>query len=100
MFTHAVLFEIDPSQVENYKRDCKIWARYAKKAAGFISYYTVKRIGYENQFASIYNWKEKKFHTAFMNKLHDWLVTKSKAKVKVLGYYNLSSIQETSVKTR
>ncbi len=94
MFIHAVLFEIRPKEVKIYRRDCKMWARYAKRALGFLAYFTMKRAGYKNQYASIYKWKTKDHHERFMQKLHDWLVTKSKAKVKVLGYYNLASIDQ------
>jgi len=92
MFTHAVLFEIKPSQVALYRKDCRMWAAYAKKAKGFISYFTVRRKGYKNQYASVYVWQTQKDHDRFMGKLHDWLVSKSHAKVGVLGYYNLQVI--------
>ena len=36
-----------------------------------------------------------KFHDAFMKKYHDWLVSKSKAKVKVLGYYTPNKVPST-----
>ena len=91
MFIHAVLFEINPGQQRLYRKDCRMWAAYARKAKGFIFYYTVKRTDYKNQFASIYKWKTQQAHERFMKKLHDWLVSKSKAKVKVLGYYNLAT---------
>jgi len=52
MFIHAVLFEIKANQVALYRKDCRMWAAYAKKAKGFISYFTVKRKGYKNQYAS------------------------------------------------
>ena len=79
-----------------------------QKAKGFIRYLTVKRLGLleaqprpsgqrvdcKNQFASVYEWKAKAYHERFMKKYHDWLVGKSKAKVKVLGYYNLKTAQE------
>jgi hypothetical protein len=94
MFIHAVLFEIKPDQVRDYRRDSKMWARYAKKAKGFIAYFTLRRDGYKNQYASIYEWKTQKSHERFMSKFHDWLVTKSKAKVKVLGYYNLNEVDK------
>lgn len=94
MFIHSALFEIAPKELAKYRKDCKMWAGYAQKAKGFIRYFTVKRMGYKNQYASVYEWQEKKEHDRFMRTLHDWLVSKSKAKVKVLGYYNLKSIQE------
>ena len=94
MFIHAVLFEIKPRQQHLYRKDCRMWAVYARKAKGFIGYYTVKRINAHGQYASVYKWKTKADHERFMNKFHDWLVGKSKAKVKVLGYYNLKLIDE------
>lgn len=91
MFTHAVLFRIDKSQLKKYYRDCRMWARYAAKTEGFISYSTMKRVDFKGQYASVYSWKAKKYHDRFMEKFHDWLVSKSYAKVKVLGCYNLKS---------
>jgi len=92
MFIHAVLFEIKPSQVSAYRKDSKMWAAYAKKDKEFIAYFTMERIGFKNQYISVYEWKIKQGHDRFMKKLHDWLVAKSKAKVKVLGYYNLKAV--------
>ena len=92
MFIHTVLFEVNPKQVLSYRKDSKMWARYAKKAKGFKYYNTMKRLGYKNQYASVYEWKSKQDHDRFMKKFHDWLVSKSKAKVCVLGYYNLTSL--------
>lgn len=92
MFIHAVLFEIKPKEVVKYRKDSLMWARYAKKAEGFIDYSTVRRVGYKNQYASVYCWRAKLNHDCFMKKFHDWLVKKSLAKVKVLGYYNLKSL--------
>jgi heme-degrading monooxygenase HmoA len=92
MFIHSALFEIDPKEVMQYRRDSIMWASYAKKAKGFISYYTMRRVDFKNQYASVYEWKTKQDHGRFMNKYHDWLVGKSKAKVKALGYYNLKAI--------
>ena len=94
MFTHAVLFEIAPKEVKDYRKDSLMWAGYARKAKGFISYRTVKRVGYPHQYASVYTWKTKTDHDRFMKKFHDWLVGKSKAIVKVLGYYNLAAIDQ------
>lgn len=94
MFIHAVLFEIEPREVPDYRRDSKMWARYARKAGGFVSYHTMERLGGENQYVSVYAWRTKQGHDRFMKKFHDWLVTKSKAKVKVLGYYNLKAIDK------
>ncbi len=94
MFVHAVLFEIAPKEVADYRKDSKMWARYAKKYKGFLSYHTMPRLGAKNQYASVYAWKNKKGHDKFMGELHDWLVSESKARVKVLGYYNLQGIDE------
>jgi hypothetical protein len=52
----------------------------------------MKRIDHKNQYASVYEWKSKADHERFMRKFHDWLESKSQAKVKVLGYYNLKEI--------
>lgn len=92
MFIHTVLFEIQPKEVAKYRKDSKMWAGFAKKAKGYIAYFTMKRYGYKNQYTSVYEWKAKKYHDAFMKEFHDWLVSKSSAKVKVLGYYNLKEI--------
>ncbi len=92
MFIHAVLFEIKPSQVSAYRKDSKMWAAYAKKDKEFIAYFTMERIGFRNQYLSVYEWRIKQGHDRFIKKLHDWLVAKSKAKVKVLGYYNLKAV--------
>ncbi|MFH0826565.1 MAG: hypothetical protein V1923_01555 [Candidatus Omnitrophota bacterium] len=72
--------------------DSKVWAGYAKKAAGFVAYFTMKRQGFQHQYASVYEWKTKARHERFMKKYHDWLESQSKARVKVLGYYNLKEI--------
>ena len=92
MFIHAVLFEISLREAAAYRKDCKMWARYAKKAKGFMGYFTMKRQDSKNQYASVYEWKTEAGHKRFMKKYHDWLVGKSKARVKVLGYYNLKAI--------
>mgnify|MGYP001586760973 CR=1 FL=1 len=92
MFIHTVLFEIRPREVLVYRKDSKMWARFARKTKGFIGYCTVKRVNAKNQYASVYKWKAKSDHDRFMAKMHDWLVSKSQAKVKVLGYYNLKAI--------
>lgn len=94
MFIHTVLFEIDKSQVRDYRKDSKMWARYAKKAKGFVAYFTMQRFGYKNQYASVYEWQSKADHDRFMKKFHDWLVSRSKARVTVLGYYNLKTIDK------
>jgi len=41
MFIHAVLFEIKPKEVKDYRKDSIMWARYAKKTLG---YYNLKAI--------------------------------------------------------
>ncbi|HDZ77219.1 MAG TPA: hypothetical protein ENH41_03955 [Candidatus Omnitrophica bacterium] len=100
MFIHAILFKINPKEVLIYRKDSKMWARYAKKVKGFIAYFTMQRLGFKNQYVSIYQWKNKASCERFMNKLHDWLVAKSKAKVGVLGYYNLKSLDAIKIKTK
>lgn len=95
MFIHAVLFEIEPKEMAKYRRDSLMWARYARKAKGFVAYRTMKRLDDKNQYASVYEWKSRSDHTRFMKKFHDWLVTKSSARVKVLGYYNLKAIDQS-----
>lgn len=92
MFIHSVLFEIEPEEIAKYRKDSKIWAGHAKKAKGFVAYYTMQCLDFKNQYASVYEWDTKADHDRFMNKCHDWLVAKSKAKVKVLGYFNLKAI--------
>ncbi len=94
MFIHSVLFEIRPKEVAKYRKDSLMWARYTKKAVGFVAYHTMKRFGFKNQYASVYQWDKKANHDRFMRKYHDWLVGKSTAKVKVLGYYNLKAIDK------
>jgi hypothetical protein len=94
MFIHAVLFEVKPKEVLTYRKDCKMWAQYAKQAKGFIAYFTMGRLMFKNQYISVYEWKTKRHHDCFMNKFHDELVNKSKARVKVLGYYNLKAIDK------
>ncbi len=91
MFVHLVLFEIQLKEVAKYHTDNKIWVSYARKARGFLAYRTMKRSGHKNQYVSVYEWQAKVYHDRFMKKYHDWLVEKSCAKVKVLGYYNLTS---------
>ena len=94
MFIHSVLFEIKPREAAKYRKDSLIWARHAKKAVGFVAYHTMKRYGFKTQYASVYQWDKKVHHDRFMRKYHDWLVSKSSAKVKVLGYYNLKAIDK------
>ncbi|MBP7835859.1 MAG: hypothetical protein KA022_00080 [Candidatus Omnitrophica bacterium] len=99
MFIHVALFQIKPKEVAKYRQDSLMWAGFTKKAKGFAAYFTMKRYGYPNQYASVYEWDKKSDHDRFMRKYHDWLVGKSKAKVKVLGYYNLKGIDRISKKT-
>ncbi|OGX31914.1 MAG: hypothetical protein A3D27_02245 [Omnitrophica WOR_2 bacterium RIFCSPHIGHO2_02_FULL_46_37] len=94
MFIHAVLFEISPKEVNVYRKDCRMWAGYAGKAKGFLGYFTMQRADFKNQYFSVYEWETRQGHQRFMKRYHDWLVSKSRAKVKVLGYYNLKSIDE------
>jgi len=92
MFIHVVLFVVKPKEVARYRKDSLMWASYTKKACGFLAYRTLKRYGYKDQYASVYQWVKKTDHDRFMRKYHDWLVGKSKAKVRVLGYYNLKEL--------
>lgn len=92
MFIHTVLFELKPKEIVRYRKDSLIWARQAKKAKGFLAYFTMKRYDFKNQYASVYQWSKKADHDRFMRKYHDWLVGKSSAKVKVVGYYNFKII--------
>ena len=92
MFIHSVLFEIKPEEVVKYRKDSLMWARYAKKAAGFLFYRTLKRYRTKNQYLSVYVWERKVAHDNFMRQYHDWLVGKSRAKVKVLDYFNLKQL--------
>ena len=94
MFIHVVLFIVKPKEVVKYRRDSLMWARHTQKAPGFIAYRTMKRYGFKDQYASVYKWEKKTDHDNFMRKYHDWLVGKSCAKVKVLGYYNLKAIDK------
>jgi len=100
MFIHTVLFEIQPKEVAKYNKDNLLWSSYAKKAKGFLAYFTMRRCDYKNQYASVYKWKRKVDHDRFMKTYHDWLVSKSKAKVKVLGYYNLKLKVQVDKKSR
>jgi len=92
MFIHVVLFVVKPKEVAQYRKDSLTWARHTKKAPGFLSYRTMKRYGFKDQYASVYQWAKKTNHDSFMRKYHDWLVSKSKAKVKVVDYYNLKGL--------
>ena len=92
MFIHAVLFVVKPKEVGKYRRDSLMWARHTKESPGFLAYRTMKRYGAKDQYVSVYQWTKKSNHDCFMRKYHDWLVSKSKAKVKVLDYYNFKEI--------
>ena len=94
MFIHKVLFRIQKKHVPAYVVDCKMWGREAKKHPGFLAYETLIRINEKNQYASLYTWKAEKYHTRFMKKHHDRLVSKSKCPVEVLGYYNFKTLSE------
>ena len=95
MFTHAVLFEIKPKEVRDYRKDSIMWAKHAKKhSKGFVSYHTMERADVKNQYVSIYRWKTRNHHDIFMKEFHDNLLSKSKAKVKTLGYYNLKAMDK------
>ena len=97
MFIHAVLFEIKPKEVKDYRKDSIMWARHAKKhSKGFVSYHTMERVDVENQYVSIYRWQTRNHHDVFMKKFHDYLVSKSKARVKTLGYYNLRQLDRAA----
>ncbi|MCM8762819.1 MAG: hypothetical protein NC829_00350 [Candidatus Omnitrophica bacterium] len=93
MFVHAVHFKVMPSQVKDYRKDSLMWARFAKKHK-LTAYFTMKRLGHKNEYICAYQWKKKQDCDCFMKNLHDELVSKSKAKVTVLGYYNLTAIDK------
>ena len=93
MFIHAVHFKVMPKEVKDYRKDSLMWARFAKKYK-LEAYFTMKRLGYKNEYISVYLWKKKQDCDRFMKDLHDELVSKSKAKVTVFGYYNLSAIDK------
>jgi len=86
------LFEITPKEFPAYRRDCRMWARYAGRAKGFLNFFIMERTAYKNQYASVYEWKNKAAHDRFMKKFHDWLASKSRSRVKVLGCYNLDAV--------
>ena len=92
MFIHGVLFVVNPKEVVKYRKDSLMWARHAQKSSGFLDYRTLKRYGHKDQYVSVYQWVKKIDHDRFMRKHHDWLVRKSKAKVKVLDYYNFKQL--------
>lgn len=91
MFIHMVLFRIRKADVKTYEKDCRMWAREASKHAGFLDYRTLTRVNDKDQYASFYVWKHERFHTRFMKKHHDRLVSLSHCPVKVLGYYNFTT---------
>jgi len=92
VFIHAVIFEIAASQVGKYRKDSLMWAGYAREAKGFIAYFTMKRFGHKGQYISVYEWKNKTDHDRFMKKYHEYLVARSKARVRPLGYYDLKGL--------
>jgi len=86
-----VLFRIKKKNVPVYLRDCRLWAREAKRHAGFVGYQTLFRTNAKNQYASFYMWKKEAVHHRFMKKHHDRLVSLSHCPVDVVGYYNFAS---------
>jgi hypothetical protein len=94
MFIHVVLFALKPKEVVKYRKDSLMWASCAKQSRGFVSYQTMKRYAFSNQYASVYQWGKKRDHDRFMREYHDLLVKQSAAKVRVLGYYNLKGIDK------
>ncbi len=91
MFVHLVLFKIKPQNVSTYVADCKIWEKEAKKHAGFLGYRTLFRTNQKDHYASCYQWRSEKYHSAFMKKHHDRLVSLSKCPVEVMGYFNFKT---------
>ena len=91
MFIHMVLFRIKKKNISVYLRDCRLWAREAKKHSGFVGYKTLFRTNEKDQYASFYMWKNEAAHRLFMKKHHDRLVTLSHCPVEVVGYYNFVS---------
>ena len=92
MFTHLVLFKIKKQHVAVYKSDCRLWAREAALEAGFLGYRTLLRTNEKGQYASCYLWKAEKYHSRFMKKNHDRLVSLSRCPVEVVGYYNFKTV--------
>ena len=88
MFIHMVLFKIRKKNIPVYVKDCRMWAKEAKKHAGFLGYHTLFRTNEKDQYASSYMWKSESYHIRFMKKHHDRLVSLSHCPVQVLGYYN------------
>ena len=91
MFIHLVLFKIKKKNVPVYLRDCRLWAREAKKQSGFMGYKTLFRTNEKGQYASMYMWKTEVAHHCFMKRYHDRLVALSHCPVEVVGYYNFAS---------
>ena len=83
-----VLFKIAKKNVPVYVKDCRLWAREAKKHAGFVGCETLSRTNQKNHYASMYRWKSEKDHARFMKKHHDRLVSLSRCPVEVAGYFN------------
>lgn len=69
-----------------------MWAKEAAKHAGFLGYHTLLRTNEKDQYASFYQWKREVFHTRFMKKHHDRLVSLSKCPVTVVGYFNYQTL--------
>ena len=91
MFIHLVLFKIKKKNVPVYLRDCRLWAREAKKHSGFMGYKTLFRTNEKDQVASLYMWKTETAHRRFMKRHHDRLVALSHCPVEVIGYYNFKT---------
>ena len=83
-----VLFKIKKKNIPVYLRDCRLWAREAKKHAGFLDYKTFFRTNEKDQAASFYVWKNETAHKRFIKKHHDRLVSLSRCPVQVMGYFN------------
>lgn len=91
MFIHCVLFRIKKKNVRVYKRDCALWKREAKRHPGFQGCHAMASTDKPGQFASLYFWKDEKFHRRFMGGHHDRLVSLSRCPVTVLGYFNFKT---------
>jgi hypothetical protein len=96
MFIHLVLFAVQPKEVVKYRKDSLMWAKVACRQKGFLGYYTFRRLRHKGQYVSLYQWKAKVCHQRFMDRYHEWLVSCSRAKVKVLGYYNLQALDKVT----
>ena len=92
VFIHLVLFGIRKKDVAQYKADCKIWEKEARRHTGFLGYQTLLRTHQPSQYASFYQWKNEKYHKRFMQKHHDRLVSLSRCPVDVIGYYNFKTL--------